>query len=274
MRALITGAAGLVGSALAAACEEPFALPHRDLDIADADTVRDTVRRLQPEVIFNCAAVGVDECEADPALAERVNVTGPAILAETAKELGIQLVHFSTNYVFDGRRTGGRFYAPGDEAHPVNVYGQTKLRGERAVLDASDAALVVRTSWVFGRNKASFLSTVAERLARGERVQAITDTFASATNVADLVARVLELAGAGARGVHHVVNDGICSYETFALEAARLVGADEALIDRITEARPAPRPRWTPMLCDPPLRPWQEALAGYVAVYPPRQRGT
>ena len=264
---LITGAAGLVGSALVRACAERnvVALTHRDLDITDAARVSETVRRLRPEVVCNCAVIGVDECEADPALAERVNVSGPAHLAAAADECGAAMVHFSSNYVFDGERTDGLPYTVDDEPRPVNVYGRTKLRGERAVLDAAPRALVIRTSWVFGPGKASFLGTVAQRLARGERVQAITDTFASATYVDDLTARVLKLLAQGRGGLHHVVNDGVCSYETFAREAARLIGVPaDALVERTTEAsmaRKARRPRWTPMQCVPPLRPWQDALA-------------
>ena len=265
---VITGAKGLVGSAFVRVHPDAVALTHRDLDITDAARVEETVRSLRPEVILNCAVIGVDECEADPALAERVNVSGPAHLAASAERSGATLVHFSSNYVFDGERADGLPYTEDDEPRPVNVYGETKLRGERAVLDASPRALVVRTSWVFGAGKASFLSTVAERLARGERVQAITDTFASATFVDDLTARVLELLARGRGGIHHVVNDGVCSYETFAREAARLTGVhDETLIECTSEAsmgRKARRPRWTPMRCVPPLRPWQDALAEYV----------
>lgn len=258
MRVLITGAAGLVGSHLARRFPGAIALGHAELDITNLDAVR----RLRADVIFNCAVIGVDECEADPELAERVNVLGPATLARSAE----RLVHFSTNYVFDGHRTAG-LYGVDDAAHPINVYGATKLRGERAVLAASPRALIVRTSWVYGPGKESFLSTVAARLARGERVQAITDTFASTTYVNDLVGRVMELVQRGESGIHHVVNEGVCSYETFALEAARLVGASPGLIDRASEAshaRPAPRPRWTPMQCVPPMRRWEEALAEYV----------
>lgn len=248
-----------------------MALTHRELDITDADQVAETVRRLRPELLFNCAVIGVDDCEADPALAERVNVSGPAHLAAAAAQSGAAMVHFSSNYVFDGDRPSRLPYTIDDEPRPISVYGETKLRGERAVLDAAPRAFVVRTSWVFGAGKASFLSTAAERLARGERVRAITDTFASATYVDDLTGRVLELVARGRGGIHHVVNDGVCSYETFAREAARLAGLrdDEAerLIERTTEAsmaRPAPRPRWTAMSCQPPLRSWQDALAAYV----------
>lgn len=269
MRVMITGAAGLVGSSLLRAYEsdDVIALRHRDVDITDARTVQATIHRLRPDVVFNCAVIGVDDCENDPELAERVNVTGPAFLAAAAEEIGAAIVHFSSNYVFDGQRTTGLPYATQDQARPINVYGVTKLRGERAVVAAAERALIIRTSWVFGPGKNNFLSTVAARLARGERVDAISDTFASTTYASDLVTRVIDLVARNQSGTHHVANEGVCSYETFARDAARLVKASESLIETTTEAsmaRAAPRPRWTPMQCDPPLRPWQEALAEYL----------
>lgn len=244
MNIVVTGASGLIGSTLVRRLGA-LGLSHRELDITAPGAVREAMSRLRPDLVINCAVIGVDECEADPALAEAVNVSGPANLARSAPAI----VHFSTNYVLD----------------PVNVYAKTKLAGEEAVVAANPRALVIRTSWVFGRGKESFLSTAPARLARGERVSAITDTFASTTWVEDLVTRVIAMFGES--GVHAVVNEGVLSYEDFALEAARLVGADPALIDRITEAdmkRLAPRPRSTPMRSDPPMRPWQQALAEYV----------
>ena len=281
VRVLITGAAGLVGSNLARAyaAGEVIALRHRQLDITDRGAVDETVDRLRPDVIFNCAVIGVDECEADPALAERINVSGPERLAHAAEGIDATIVHFSSNYVFDGERTPEMpRYTIEDEPRPINVYGETKLRGERAVAAACSRALIVRTSWVFGPAKANFLSTVAARLAGGERVQAIVDTFASTTYVDDLVTRVIGLVDRGHAGIYQVVNEGVCSYETFAREAARLAGLTEdaarALIEPSTEsslARLAPRPRCTPMRCLlseqlglAPLRPWQEALAAFV----------
>lgn len=276
MRILITGAGGLVGSHLARAFppDEVAALRHHDLDIADRDGVDATVNRLHPEVIFNCAVIGVDACEADPSLAERINVSGPLNLAIAAERIGSTLVHFSSNYVFDGERTSGQPYTIDDEARPINVYGATKLRGERAVTDSTTRALIVRTSWIFGAGKESFLSTVAARLARGERVKAIHDTFASTTYVRDLVARVIELVRVERSGTYHVVNEGVCSYDVFAREAARIAGLDEGAVEPVSESahgRRAPRPRWTPMRCLSserlglaPMRPWQEALASFI----------
>jgi dTDP-4-dehydrorhamnose reductase len=268
LRAVITGAAGLVGTALTRAYA-PHALPltHHDLDISDVAAVRERVQSLRPDVVFNCAVLGVDECEQDVKLARRINVAGPRFLAEACERVGAVMVHFSTNYVFDGQRPSDQPYSVDDEARPVNVYGATKLEGERAVADACQRSIVVRTSWVYGPGKESFLSTAAVKLASGKRVRAITDTHASTTWVEDLVARVRELVVAGRFGLHHVVNDGVCTYETFALECARLTGADPSLIDRTTETemkRLAPRPRSTPMVSAPPLRHWREAVADSV----------
>src|SRR5918992_307548 len=147
--------------------------------------------------------------------------------------------------------------------------------GERAAFEANPRSYVVRTSWVFGAGKESFLSTAHRELSAGRRVRAISDTWASVTYVEDLAARVEELVGAGRHGLYHAVNDGVCTYEDFAREAARLAGLDEEeagrLVETVTEAevrRPARRPHYTPLRCTaaaelglPPLRHWREALA-------------
>ena len=266
-RSLITGAGGLVASALLPHFENLFALRHAALDITDADAVDAVFDRVDPELIINCAVIGVDACESDRSLAERVNVDGPLNLARAAQRRGASIVHFSSNYVFDGHRAKDEPYTIDDEARPVNVYGATKLAGERAVLEACERAFVIRTSWVYGLAKDSFLSTVAAKLRRGERVQAISDTYANTTYVCDLADRVRMIVDAGSYGLHQVVNDGVCSYDEFAREAAAIVGVPDVaaarLIEGVTEAemkRPAARPACTPMLCAPPMRPWQEAL--------------
>jgi dTDP-4-dehydrorhamnose reductase len=222
--------------------------------------------------VINCAVIGVDECELDRALATRVNVEGPANLALAAARSGAAIVHFSSNYVFSGRSRLS--YTIDDPAEPINVYGETKLAGEVAVRDACDRAFIVRTSWVYGPAKNSFLSTAPAKLKRGEHVQAISDTWASTTYVNDLATRVREIVNRGVYGTYHIVNEGVCSYETFAREAAAAVGAPQKLIDVVTEAsmqRAAPRPAFTPMRCllserlgFAPMRPWQQALREYV----------
>ncbi len=281
MKILITGAGGLVGSHLARALgseHRVLALKHPDLDTTDAPAVRRLARDEQPSLIINCAVVGVDECESDPALARAVNITGPRLLAEVSAEIGSEFLHFSSNYVFDGNRLDDIPYITNDEPRPINVYGRTKLEGERSACAASARTYIIRTSWVFGQGKASCLSTAHERLTRGLSVRAITDTWASTTYVADLVGRTREILARRRYGVYQIVNEGTCSYHDFAVEAAGLAGLSaaqaEQLIELVTEAemgRAAPRPRWTPMRCSlsaelslAPMRHWRNALADYV----------
>ncbi len=257
MHIAVTGASGLVGSAIVRHFGAT-GLTHRDLDITDAAAVRRAVGGI--DLVINCAVIGVDECERDPALARAVNVDGPANLARAAKSI----LHFSSNYVFAGAEE--KFYSIDDEARPVNAYGRTKLAGEREVLRLNRNAYVIRSSWIFGSGKQSFISTAHRRLRAGERVRAVTDVWASTTYVADLVESLAEIIDRRDFGVHHVVNAGVCSNETFALEAARIVGASRQLVEPASTktVHAAARPRYTPLLASPPLRDWREALAAYI----------
>ena len=281
-KVLITGAGGLVGRHLArrlAARHEVLALAHRDLDITDRAAVWRRVEAERPDLVVNCAVLGVDECERDERAARALNVEGPRALAEAAGPAGADVLHFSTNYVFDGRDAARAPYTQEDEPRPVNVYGRTKFEGERAVRAAARQSFVVRTSWVYGRGKESFLSSAYARLAAGRPVRAIADTWANTTYVEDLVGRVEEILARRVYGTYHVVNEGVCSYYDFASEAARLAGLSDAEAARHVIAvgeeeteREAERPRSTPMRCLfseglglAPLRHWRAALAAYVA---------
>lgn len=282
VRILITGAAGLVGGVMASRAERDHAvaaLRHRELDITDDDAVNQAVDAFRPTLIVNCAVVGVDDCERDPLLARRINVDAPTTLARAAKRHDASFVHFSTNYVFDGERRDGHFYVEDDEARPINVYGLTKLSGEQSVQAEWSRSLIVRTSWVYGPGKESFLATAPQRLQRGERISAIDDVIASTTYVEDLVDRVDELVRLSASGVFHVTNSGACSYAEFAEHATRALGLGKDGVERLIQRRSrddvqlaAPRPRWTPMACSrsaelalPPLRSWQAALDEYIS---------
>ncbi|MFL6253832.1 MAG: dTDP-4-dehydrorhamnose reductase [Pyrinomonadaceae bacterium] len=279
MKVIITGAGGLVGGCLARRLKRAHEVlaPRRvELDVTDSGAVRRFIKEACPQLVVNCAVLGVDECERDPEAARSVNAEAPRTLAAAASEAGAEFLHFSTNYVFDGE--GRKPYDERDEPRPLNVYGRTKEEGERAALDANPRSYVVRTSWVFGAGKESFLSTAPRELAAGRQLRAIKDTWASVAYVEDLAARVEEIVGAGRHGLYHVVNEGVCTYEDFAREAARLAGLPEEdaarLIETVKESevrRPARRPRYTPLcsvtsaaLSLPPLRHWREALAAYV----------
>lgn len=280
MKVVITGAGGLVGGCLARRLgrEHEVHAPRRvELDVTDAGAVARFIKEAHPQLVVNCAVLGVDECERDPEAAHAVNAEAPRALAAAAASVRAEFLHFSTNYVFDGE--GREPYDERDEPRPINVYGRTKEAGERAALEANPRGYVVRTSWVFGAGKESFLSTAHRELAAGRSIRAISDTWASVTYVEDLAARVEELVGAGRHGLYHVGNEGVCTYEDFAREAARLAGLDEEeaarLVETVTESnvrRPARRPRYTPLRCTasaelglPPLRHWRAALAAYVS---------
>lgn len=281
MKILITGAAGLVGSHLAqrlAREHEVVGLKHSDLDITDADAVRRRVAEANPELVVNCAVLQVDECEQDPARARAVNTDGPRHLAEAASDLSTTIIHFSTQYAFLGEPVGRASYTIQDEPRPVNLYGKTKVDGEQAVRHACARSYVIRTSWVFGSGKSTFLCTVADDLRAGKRVRAIDDIWSSTTYVEDLIDRTMEIHAKGRYGVYHVVNAGVCSYYEFALEAGRLRGIARDEVDRRIEViherdmkRIAARPSYTPLRCLlseeaglPPMRTWRDALAEFV----------
>ena len=281
MKIAVTGAAGLVGSHVArrlAREHDVLALKHGDLDITDRAAVRRCLLDAKPALIFNCAVLQVDDSEQLPAQAQAVNVAGPGFLAEAANDIGAEIVHFSTQYAFDGEPVERLPYTILDEPNPLNNYGKTKVGGEAAVLAACPRSFVVRTSWVYGSGKNSFLCTVHDDLRAGKKVRAIDDIWSSTTYVNDLIERVMTIRATGRYGIYHVVNGGVCSYYEFAREAGRLLGLTRAQIDPLIEIthehdmkRVAIRPRYTPLRCLlseqlglPPMRHWQAALAAYL----------
>ncbi len=281
MKILITGAAGLVGSHLTRKLgreHEVTALTHAALDITFRNAVRRIVGESKPEMIFNCAVLQVDESEQDPAKARVINADGPRYLAEAAHAIGAEIVQFSTQYAFSGEPVGRSPYTIEDEPQPVNVYGRTKVAGERAVRDACAQSYIVRTSWVYGSGKASFLCNAHCDLKAGKKVRAIDDIWSSTTYVEDLINRCLEILRTRRYATYHVVNAGVCTYYEFALEAGRLLGLSREETDSLIEItheramkRIAARPRYTPLCCleseklgMTPMRDWREALAAYV----------
>jgi len=281
VKILITGAAGLIGGHAAqrlAREHEVVALRHADLDITDRESVSRCVWDTKPALIINGAVIQVDESEQNLAKAHAVNVEGPRFLAEAATRVGAEFIHFSTQYAFDGEPIGRAPYTIKDEPRPINRYGKTKVASEQAVVDSCPRSYIVRTSWVYGSGKDSFLCTAHKDLRAGKRVRAIVDIWSSTTYVEDLIERVLQILKKRRYGIYHVVNEGVCSYHEFAFEAGQLVGLSqdqlESLIEVVKETemkRVAARPRYTPMRClvseelgFAPMRDWRSALAAYV----------
>ncbi len=281
MKVAIAGAGGLVGKELTrqfAKEHQVLPLTHRDLDVTNAQAVRRLIRAERPALIINCAVIGVDACELEPTLAWSVNVAGAENLASAANSLDADFLQLSTNYVFDGKLAADSVYTLKDIPCPINVYGQTKLAGERAVSAASRRCFIVRTSWVFGVGKESFFSTAHRSLNRSEKIRVATDVRASTTYVRDLGSRIIEILSRRHYSTYHVVNGGSCSYYDFGLEAGRVLKLPDSQLMHLIEPvkaielrQIAQRPAYTPMRCLvsedlglAPLRDWRAALREYI----------
>ena len=277
MKALVTGAAGLLGTELVREASarrwEVLALGRGALDVTDAGAYRAAILAERPDVVLHCAAyTAVDRAESEPDLARRVNVDGARAGAEAARDRGALFVSFSTDYVFDG--TQGSPYLPGDSPNPLNVYGRTKLEGERAVEDSGADALTIRTSWLYGSAGPSFVTAILRRARAGESLRVVDDQTGRPTWTRNLAADALDLVQRGARGTWHAAGGGTCTWLELAREAVRLDGLDVPIEGVSTDAwgAPAPRPRYsvldlsaTEALLGRPMVPWTEALRSFLA---------
>jgi len=251
VRILLTGRNGQVGWELERALPalgELIATDHATLDLADPDAIRRAVRDAKPEVIVNAAAyTAVDKAESEPELAMRINGIAPGVLAEEAKRLGALLVHYSTDYVFDG--TKAEPYVEDDATNPINVYGATKLAGERAILAAGCRHLVLRASWVYSLRGANFLLTVLRLARQRARIRIVADqhgTPTSAALIADATARALRVCVAGSTrpsGIFHLAAARVASRHEFAVDAIRLLGLQCAVEPATSGEFPLPAQR-------------------------------
>lgn len=278
MRVVVTGGRGLVGKALTEHCaavgDEVFSYGHKELDITDRDAVQQVLRGDQPDVVVNCAAwTNVDGCESDKERAFAANAAGPENLAAACKEAECVFITISTDYVFDGAKSG--FYTQLDEPNPESVYAASKLEGERLSALAYGGSIIVRTGYVFGPGGINFLSTVVERIKKGERIKAISDAYGTPTYAKDLAVRLRELAEKNVAGIYHVVNSGPgVSFEEFTRKAVALIGNGEIVVESVSADalnRPAKRPRNSRLRCLltekiglPPLRAFESALEEFV----------
>ena len=284
MRIAITGITGRVGAALAkrlAARHEVIALPRTACDLADSASLRNALAALDCDVFINPAALtSLEACEDDPRLAMRVNSAAPGKIALWAAERGVRMIHFSTDYVFDGDTTLP--LPEGAPARPINAYGRSKLAGEQAVL-AQPGTLVIRVSWVFGMEKPSFVDQVFDAALAGQPLAAVIDKLSLPTSTVDLAEWVEKLLQTDATGLLHACNPGpAVSWHGLAQAVVREMHA-RGVLDELPDVRPltlaemsafrADRPRFTQLdtrrlatLSGQPLRPWPVALAEHVAL--------
>lgn len=195
MKILLTGQSGQLGHELARSLPvvaEVVSLSRAELDLSDLDKVRDVVRRIAPDLIVNPAAyTAVDKAESDPELAIRINAEAPRIMAEEAQRLGAGIIHYSTDYVFDGTKDGT--WKEDDATHPLSVYGSSKLAGEQAVAIACEAHWIVRTSWVYGVHGNNFLKTVLRLAREKDSVNIVADQTGAPTWARSIAAATMRM---------------------------------------------------------------------------------
>jgi dTDP-4-dehydrorhamnose reductase len=273
MRILVTGAAGLLGTAVlreaAARGHETIGLARADLDVTDAKAVTVSVRRHGPDAVVHCAAYArVDRAESEPDVAMAVNRDGARNVAEAAGDT--PMVYISTDYVFDGRSE--RPYRPDDEPAPLSAYARSKFAGEEVVRAAGGAWIIARTCRLYG-GASGFVPAILTRASRGEPLRIVNDQTGRPTWAPEAARALVELIEHDVRGVWHVAGGGECNYYELACEAARLAGYD-AQIEPITAAEfaaPARRPGYsvldisaTEALLGRPMADWRESLERYV----------
>lgn len=218
MKILLTGRDGQVGSELARALAplgEVAATTRAELDLSDADAIRRAMRQGKPQVVVNAAAyTAVDRAEGESGPAMQVNGVAPGVLAEEAKRLGALLVHFSTDYVFDGEKAAP--YIEEDLPGPLNVYGATKLEGERRIAASGCRHLILRTSWVYGANGRNFLRAMLEAARSGRPVAVVDDQRGAPTASPAIAAAAVQCLGKGAEGLWHLSAAGETTWHGFA----------------------------------------------------------
>ena len=275
MRVAITGAAGLFGHGLVAAFStrhEVFPLTRADADITDAEAFRAALEHIRPDLVVHSAAIpDLDICEADPALALRVNYQGTRNVADAARLVGAGLVHISTDAVFDGSK--GMPYVETDPTAPITTYGRTKLQAEEAV-KTLERYWIFRVPVLFGPGKINFVEKGLRKLAAGEEYKVASDQLGCATHTVDAGLKIMEVVEAGRYGLYHLANQGACSRFDLARTAAELAGLDPAKVIGVPDAlmqRRAPRLKYAVMKMEALRhagfafpRTWQEALADYV----------
>lgn len=273
MKAIVLGAAGQLGSELARLIGEGSGVTHNEVSVTDLHALEALLGSRRPELVFNCAAYNaVDRAETERDLAFAINAEGPANVARVCARYGIRLVHFSTNFVFDGAMK--RPYVETDVPAPLSAYGSSKLDGEKRVLDLLPEALVIRTSAVFGVTGSaikggSFPERIVERGRRGEPLRVVADQRANPTYAADLAPAAMELAVSRLEGIVHVVAAGCAGWDEFARAALAECGVTVEVESTFSADLdlPAARPLngCLESIRAAALRPWRDGLHDWAA---------
>lgn len=276
MKVLVAGAAGMLASDLVPCLQhrghEVVAPPESELDITHLEAIRRWTGGARPDVVINCAAyTKVDQAEHDEALANVINGLAVQNLCLACQEANTPLVHFGTDYVFDGTKNGP--YAIYDHPNPINAYGRTKLLGENYVLWLLRRFYLVRTSWLFGVHGPNFIETMLRLADTHKQVSVVNDQRGCPTWTQHLSEAVVSLIESGRYGVYHATNSGPTTWFDYAREIFRLAGTGTEVRHITTDQFPtaATRPRNSvldpfplPEVIGREMPPWQEAVKAYL----------
>ncbi|HEX8877812.1 MAG TPA: dTDP-4-dehydrorhamnose reductase [Phycisphaerales bacterium] len=242
-------------------------LTHPTIDFERDDTLR-RVFDSSPRLVINCAAyTNVDQAESEPDKADRINAAAVGTLASMCRERGVTLVHYSTDYVFDGRGTAP--YSVDATTNPVNAYGRTKLRGEHLLQSSGCDHLLIRTSWLYAPWAKNFVRTIAAAARTKPELRVVNDQHGRPTSTASLVEITARLLDRDIRGTFHATDEGACTWFEFAVAIAAFANPGCRVMPCSTAEfpRPAPRPSYSVLDLSKTvaaigsLRPWREALA-------------
>jgi dTDP-4-dehydrorhamnose reductase len=277
---IIAGSYGMLAQAIAATLRArnlSFRGVDRDtVDITSEAAVQKLFAEYKPTLLINCAAhTKVDLCEDEPEKADAINGRAVGLLARSARECGTTLVHYSTDFVFDG--SSRRPYRADDPPHPLSAYGRSKLLGETQLQqNAPERYLILRTAWLYGRGGPSFPRTIVERGRQGATLKVVDDQIGSPTYTGDLAQSTFDLLDHGQSGLWHVTNSGQASWFEFAQAALKEFGVSAQVSSCSTaewlKMRPkqAIRPAYSVLDVEPiaravgrPMRPWRQGLADF-----------
>lgn len=277
MKYLVTGGKGQLARSfvrrLEKLCRDCIVPDESRLDITNEAAVSECVDAAKPSVIINCAAYNlVDKAEDAPIAAYAVNATGPKYLAQAAKRHKAVLVHFGSDYVFDGLKEQGP-YTEDDATNPLNEYGKSKLAGERHVLEELDQYLILRLSWVFGPGKQNFIYKLTQWTVSNEYLKIACDEFSVPTSCETVVDVTLKALDRGLTGRYHLTNSGFCSRYEWARMILQSLGIDKFVrpVSMDSFHLPAKRPQFSAMSNDRISRllglsipSWEEGVQSYL----------
>jgi dTDP-4-dehydrorhamnose reductase len=261
-KTILFGAHGMLGHALQEVFPHAQLVGHRNMDITDQDALMKLMKKERPAIVINAAAyTDVDGCEDNSKHAFAVNGNGPGYIAHACNEVDSILVHFSTDYIFDGTKTE---YREDDHPNPINIYGKSKLLGEVSVAKNLENYRIIRTSWLYGSNGKNFVDTILSLSRQLPVVRVVNDQVGKPTYTVDLASTVPEIISCDPAGIYHITNEGQCSWYEFA--RAFISNAIPCHTEEFP--RKAKRPAFSVLANSktPPLRHWKKALKEYIQI--------